>query len=187
MAGIPERMSDRHSESPRKRVERQIANILIAQALVEDIPDEKWIPGLDSWAALCDDPSIFLKKIERYDREEAGCEHDDVPEKVLLNQCGTAACFGGWVAVHPYFKRQGVNRSNDGAPFYGWRTAAGEIDFDKEWASASAVARDLFGDEDIFDSMGGDYAHSPKKVVKGRLKTALADRLQEQADLLVTA
>ena len=38
-------------------------------------------------------------------------------EKSLL-ECGTVACFGGWVAVSPEFQRDGGTVDTDGAPIY---------------------------------------------------------------------
>ena len=80
--------------------------------------------------------------------------------------CGSAACFGGWVAVHPFFKKQGVVRvSEDGSP-----TFIGSL-----YGAASEVSRSLFGSYVLFDyrAWGELPGLSDKQVVLYRLKRAL--------------
>ncbi len=56
--------------------------------------------------------------------------------------CGTVACFGGWLAWWPAFRAQGVEAWDGGAPYLTWAS--------QPWAYM--VSRELFGDDDMFDS-----------------------------------
>jgi hypothetical protein len=96
--------------------------------------------------------------------------HDTHPSKVKLHTwtCGSAHCFGGWVAVSPEFRAQGVsaNKHDGGAPIlssptrYSWH-----------------VADKLFGDDNIFASrLGHDedlWRHSDRKNVINRLEAQI--------------
>lgn len=61
--------------------------------------------------------------------------------------CGSTACFGGWVAWWPAFRAQGVTASPDtGEPMMG----------DPDESFPSIVAEKLFGDRELFKS---SYRH----------------------------
>lgn len=67
------------------------------------------------------------------------------PATVLLTEwrCGTYACFGGHVAVDPYFKALGVWPGHVGAPY---------MDLGPDQIGPERVGKRLFDDEDIFRS-----------------------------------
>lgn len=134
------------------QVEKQIENLLQAQAMMEDLPNSALVAGLYCWRA--EKRSGF----EQYD--------EDIDDEQLLHRCGSAACFGGWVAVHPYFRKLGVRPGKQGEP-----KMEGRLVWD--------VARDLFGDSNMFDANceGGNW--NDRAVVLRRIKDALDDRLVE--------
>ena len=78
-------------ETKRERIERQIENILVAKAMMDSLPDSAIYPKLDYW--------------NNWDMVPLGHNH-----------CGAAACFGGWVAVHPHFRKQGISIGAGGQP-----------------------------------------------------------------------
>lgn len=41
---------------------------------------------------------------------------ENVSRRLMEWRCGAAACFGGWVAMYPFFKAQGIFPSCEGAP-----------------------------------------------------------------------
>ncbi len=75
-----------------------------------------------------------------------GVAPDKVVEKLSTwrrgGGCGTTACFGGWVAVDPYFKAQGIWANLGGAPM--------EPDVSRDRYADNL----LFGDDNIFTVRG---------------------------------
>ena len=83
--------------------------------------------------------------------------------------CGTLACFGGWVAVMPEFVAMGVRRDHAGRPVGLKTTTSDEL----AWL--------LFGDSNIFEvtsfTEDRETNYNDHKVVKNRLKSNIK-RLQ---------
>ena len=80
-------------------------------------------------------------------------------------RCGTTACFGGWCAVWPAFKDQGMSAGVDGTPMLN-----GEYDI-----CADGV---LFGDASIWCSRGQhdadiNFEHTDHEAVTHRLQWLL--------------
>ncbi len=92
---------------------------------------------------------------------------DDIPDEWIVSDlhawtCGTAACFGGWVAVHPYFKAQGARANSYGAPQItgAYRTIEGAL---------------FGGDHTLFDS--NDGPRSDREEIYHRIETQLNELL----------
>ena len=86
--------------------------------------------------------------------------------------CGTVACFGGWCALYPKFRDQGVTDSCSGAPMV---VEGGRV------VGAAAVAHFLFGDASLFEPINASGQHSPHTtragshaIVTKRLKDLIA-------------
>lgn len=82
-------------------------------------------------------------------------------------KCGAAYCFGGWVAVHPYFQKKGVEARDDGSPFM--------ISPNGSFLWSDEVAVRLFGQDagNAFDSAPTTGRGDEKAVVLARLQMAL--------------
>lgn len=80
-------------------------------------------------------------------------------------ECGSAACLGGWVGLHPYFQAKGVVRDGEDAPYMlvkGDRVGPG------------IVSKELFGDYSMFDVANALEWHMPgKEIALRRLNNAL--------------
>lgn len=129
----------------------KIENCLIGLALLDELPANKIIKGLGDWATklMCTD----------------------------INHCGAAACFGGWVAVTPYFQQK-----------YGIYAAKKEVTRPSGWFTSTTLvgqprtrmqtdtevlAERLFGYGEMFrPNWSGS---SDKAEIRRRLKEALAD------------
>jgi hypothetical protein len=76
-----------------EKVDKQIENLLVATAMMYDIGPKKLVADLGAFSN---------GNMKTYGP----------------NHCRSAACFGGWVAICPYFKAQGVTRErySDGSP-----------------------------------------------------------------------
>lgn len=120
---------------------KQIENLLVAQAMILDLPNRKFTYSLNLSA------------------------NDAMLEKGP-NHCGSAACFGGWVAVHPHFQAQGVRaRKDDGSPMC------------RGLFSSLEISQRLFGDSSMFKS-GTRFWSGPsqeKREVLARIKDALEE------------
>lgn len=114
--------------------EKQIENCLVGLAMVEELKG-RFTTELSDWA-------------------------NDNMRNHGPTHCGSAACFGGWVAVHPHFQRQGVFPGDGGAP------ATRD-----PWDNSHSIARRLFGVPGMFDIMV--ESGSAYKEVKHRLYGAL--------------
>lgn len=128
-----------HKLIERARIERQIENCLVAKAMMDSLPDSAILPRLDDWA--------------NWEMRDEG-----------PHACGAAACFGGWVAVHPYFKALGVIRWRDGSPMLQGRCLS--------------VGETLFGVGGMFC---GNYSHglSDREEIDRRLRYALDNLANE--------
>lgn len=100
---------------------QQRANALFARDVMwPSVPPANVVPKLAGW---------------RYARSKAV-------------SCQTRACFGGWVAVHPFFREQGVYAGESGEPLmYGV-------------VAPSRVAERLFGDWRLFSIRRGGFLDS---------------------------
>lgn len=78
--------------------------------------------------------------------------------------CKTIACFGGWCAWWPAFRRQGVRAASCGAPTD--RTGR---------ASANEIGDQLFGDKAVFNVAG---PHKADKGFKGTDHELVTNRLR---------
>ena len=123
------------------RQDRLIENLLVAKAMVLDLPKSAFAKDLGYYA---NSPMV-----------ERG-----------PHACGATACFGGWVAVHPHFQKQGVRPDDLGAPT-------------KKGSNISGISRDLFGNFSMFCGGGwatvhcGDPDFDEKKEVLARIDRAL--------------
>lgn len=72
--------------------------------------------------------------------------------------CGSAACFGGWIARFPEFREMGVRRLKEIDPDDYFGVVYGEAPaFDKDnWGVRASIA--LFGDASLFEPRGGHPA-----------------------------
>lgn len=91
------------------KIEHQIGNCLVLYTMIREIPPNRFARGLAYFS-------------------NAG-----------PTGCGSAYCIGGWVAVEPYFQKQGIVADDRGAP----RFVASPLRFPY---SVTLVAGDLFGD-----------------------------------------
>lgn len=123
--------------------EKQIENLLVAQAMFQDIPARNL--NLGWWS----NQELRTAVIEGSDP---------------IHACGSTACFGGWVALHPHFQKQGVRGDN----WCGSPKMSGVSD-------PGRVALHLFGNEMMFS--GGHWASgggtTDRKEVFARIKYAL--------------
>lgn len=133
----------------RAKIERRIENVLVAQAMVLDLKPEQFTRGLSSW----------VESIPGLPTEKALRQH----------ACGSAACFGGWCAIHPHFRAQGVARAFDGAPMM--RSGGGSTD----------VAIHLFGASNMFWASIEHF--NEKEQILNRLEWALAHLTRQQQEL----
>lgn len=140
--------------SQRKQIEKQIENVLVAQAMMQDIPRGAIVKNLGCWR-----------------QDHYGEDGDVATQDLIQHKCGSAACFGGWVAVHPHFKKQGVKAEWTGAPKF----AGGN------YYSTFDVSKKLFGNEDMF--VPNYSSISDQKVIERRLKDALDDLVERLEQL----
>jgi hypothetical protein len=123
--------------------DQQIENLLVAQAMFQDIPAQRI--SLDWWS------NAVLRT--------AVSEGKDP-----VHSCGSTACFGGWVALHPHFQRQGVRGDN----YCGSPEMAG-VTYPEQ------VALHLFGNDMMFAERhwaSGELT-SDRQEVFARIKYAL--------------
>lgn len=123
------------------RQDRLIENLLVAKAMVLDLPKSAFAMNLGYYANT--------------PMAERG-----------PHACGATACFGGWVAVHPHFQKQGVRPDDLGAPTKGV-------------SDVYDISHDLFGNGCMFDGGGwatvrcSDPDFDEKKEVLARIDWAL--------------
>ncbi len=84
-------------------------------------------------------------------------------EDRILHVCGTTHCLGGYCAIDPYFKAQGVEQANSGAPR-----------IPGEWFGM-LVARPLFGVDWLFNYRGGVECHVPEEMLEVDRNTHIND------------
>jgi len=137
--------------------DQQIENLLVAQAMFKDIPEEQIYLG--SWA------NHKLMQIGR-EGPQLGIAKDIKPQ----HTCGSVGCFGGWIAVHPHFVKQGVRPCVfDGSP---------EIP-GKDKMYSHTVSTELFGYDNMFDSEFNFVRSNPKKEIMARIEHALNKLTQD--------
>lgn len=92
--------------------------------------------------------------------------------------CGSAACLGGWIALHPYFRKQGVKRDEtDGSPY------GGDTYSNHRWSTE--ISEDLFGESKLFYARDtwswpqADRVGNSKQIALNRLRITLNKLLAE--------
>ena len=95
---------------------RQRKNLIEAKRMWLTVPEKNVVRGLSLWRSL-------------YDKN-----------RHLAPDCKTIACFGGWCAWWPAFRKQGIIASRTGGPVFA---------FGKKSKGVSEV---LFGGESLFSS-----------------------------------
>lgn len=146
----------------------QIKNLLVAQAMIAELPDASLMPGLRDWAN---------------DELRYSCDAGKSPEpKRNGMDCGAVGCFGGWVAVTPYFKKLGVECDSDGSP----TMKPGPNDYQYSYGGrlyADGVSNKIFGQPGLFDSQRGtEYGKTPRQAINERIRNALVKLTTEQED-----
>lgn len=86
-------------------------------------------------------------------------------EQIKNIDCKTIACFGGWVAINPYFQSLGVYPGSEGEPCM------------RGCSRPSEVSYKLFGDHELFylrenNERGHEHDH---KVVMRRIKKLISE------------
>ena len=157
------------SDNSTEVLEFWLKNVVEAEARWREVPAANVVERLEVWRA---------------DWESR--------DSVLPVSCGTVACFGGWVAVMPYFMSLGVYPNNDGEPTiskpymetvtevthpgissgfkqaafkYSWHSGSGKT------ATLSNLDKVLFGDGTLFDP---DTSCSGHKKAHGIVTKRLA-------------
>lgn len=122
-----------------------IKNLLLAREVMQEVPDGKVF--LDSW---------------QQNRNNRGIAQE--PE------CGTIACFGGWIALSPKFPDVAVGA-------FGRPTMSMEQQGKTYTLGGSEIAHHLFGDGRLFDQAQWDekqfISQSHKEIVLARIDTQL--------------
>lgn len=117
-----------------------IGNLLAAQAMVEAMPNR-----------------AFMRHLKWFTNDAMMKNPHD---------CGSIGCFGGWIAVEPYFQKIGVQRTSWGAPLLG------------EECSMKFTSRILFGDSSMFDECYGELTE--KEIILARIRRALESAIEAQ-------
>lgn len=98
-----------------------------------------------------------------------GWQQSDTPAKDF-HTCGTACCFGGWLAISPKFKQDGGRIGCFGAPMFGE-----DILTDQEYllrdVGSQAIANYLEIDEDASDHLCAIICSIPNEFYAHRLET----------------
>jgi len=129
-----------------KEKNRYILNLLVAHVVMYEMPDKAFVYDLSRW---CDDEN--------------------------KNECGSPACFGGWVGRIPFFKKQGVSVEG-GQPFLKNHTI-------KDYSSD--VSDFLFGDSFMFlkSSYAEKFSYNPmlsdRQVILNRIEKVLTEMLSQ--------
>jgi hypothetical protein len=121
----------------KQTTDEQIENCLVAIAMIRELPPRRFTHRLGAWS------STLMR--------DEGPDH-----------CGSAACFGGWVAVHPHFQAKGVFPD----PEEGFPRIAYSM-------NTTGLARALFGNEGMFQPATGFEVGKEKQVVLQRIEGAL--------------
>jgi len=130
-----------------KEKNRYILNLLVAHFVMYEMPDNAFVYDLARWK----------------------CDKDE-------NECGSPACFGGWVGRIPFFKKQGVLVEGGGQPFLKNHTI-------KDYSSD--VSDFLFGDSFMFikSSYYEKVSHpdrlSDREVILNRIERVLKRMLSQ--------
>lgn len=124
-----------------KTQEKQLENIIVAYALVLATPENRIVRDLGDWS------NGILRLYGKH-------------------HCGSAACFGGWVAQDPYFQAMGIKPDLIGAP-----TRGGE--------GTGRISENLFGDFWMFDPRQEEERDGTDKQI-------ILRRLEKAADVLLS-
>lgn len=107
-------------------IEKHIGNLLVLGAFLKEVPRRRFVESLGDWR----------EPLEEGDKDQCGDP-----------SCGSAFCIGGWVAVMPYFRNQGVRPDPDtGAP-----TLPGTRLCGYGFSYSGGVSHKLFGVYNMFD------------------------------------
>ena len=118
-------------------LEQQLKNTKIALRRWMEVPPENVIPGLHKWTS----------------------EHYKNPD------CGTLACFGGWLSVMPEFVKMGVKRTVIGSPYMDK-----VYPMEYPYSNARLLGKYLFGNSTIFNSRGRERTKiTDHQAVQNRL------------------
>lgn len=106
-------------------------------------------------------PKRVICKLARFRGRLNNGNPDDYtsdPVKIKEIDCKTIACFGGWVALNPYFQSLGVRSDQYGAPYM------------QDILHAAQVSGELFGDYNLFNRRSYEERGSDHTVVMKRIK-----------------
>jgi hypothetical protein len=140
-----------------------IQNLLVAQAMLDELPDAALIPNLGDWG-----------NAELRDNDGEGIK----PNEVVDCMCGAVGCFGGWVAATPYFQNRGVEREH-GTPFIR-QLPVDRPGSDTYWSPAGNVSDALFGVSDMFESRrANEEGLTEREIIQRRIKQALVQAIKK--------
>src|SRR5689334_9841737 len=135
----------------------QIENCLVAIDMVKQLKPNQLVADLSAWRS---------------------------PEgDVCKLGCGGQACIGGWVAVHPFFRKKGVvargevdseiKAEGQDSPWYGEPTTRARKEENR--LVPDTIAEKLFGPEgsSVFDSRHYEEEGTERQVALSRLRKAL--------------
>lgn len=143
----------------------QIKNLLVAQAMIDELPTAALYPRLADWG------NNELRTACRLDTPIE-------PKRDANHECGAVGCFGGWVAVTPYFKKQGVTCDEGGAP--SMKAGPGDEYNYSGKLYGDGVSKKLFGDPGLFDSQRiTEHGLSAREVINKRIKNALRKLIEQ--------
>lgn len=128
--------------------------VFVRDVMWPSIPKKNVIHDLESWRG------------RRNNGDTSDYREDNKSLRKL--DCKTVACLGGWVAVSPYFKKQGVEPNFMGVPII--KDKSGEERF-----IAHEAAWQLFGDHDLFDSRKDHEKGSDWKIAMKRIKKLIRE------------
>ncbi len=126
---------------PKRITNKQAENTRVAYAIMAGVPAEK----------------IELNSIRNGD---ARARYDRVSDRELLHECGTSGCVAGWLAAHPYFKKQGLGVG-----------IVNNLTFNRYGTDIEDPSNVLFGVGNIFDA--GPSGVQGKKQALYRLRMHL--------------
>jgi hypothetical protein len=115
-------------------------NLLVAYAAIDALPKRMFVRNLDAWRI-----------------ESEWCDAE-------THECGTPACFGGWIARILYFQKLGIYAAYNGSP-----RLQGSFD------SSFGAALFLFGAEHLFNPRQPDEKGSGRKIIIKRIEAQLKD------------
>lgn len=114
-----------------------IGNLLAAQAMVEAMPEGAFVLHLRAWA-------------------------NEAMKSYGPHACGSAGCFGGWVAQMPFFQAQGIRPCDCGCGMPTYHS--------DRWSDPDKV---LFGDATLFEAEMDHETGTEKEIILARIRKAL--------------